>query len=72
MPAGQPLQPGDLVLFGSGPAGVSHVGIYAGVQGGQSVMVDAPHAGADVRVEPFPNAVGSSWGAETYLGATAP
>jgi hypothetical protein len=35
-------------------------------------MVDAPHSGAHVRVEPFPNAVGSAWGGETYLGATAP
>ncbi|MDQ6839062.1 MAG: NlpC/P60 family protein [Actinomycetota bacterium] len=40
------LRPGDLVFFGS-PADVYHVGIYVG--GGS--MVDAPHAGADVRVE---------------------
>ncbi len=72
VPAGAPLQPGDLVFFGSGPADVSHVGVYAGVQDGQSVMVDAPHSGAEVRVEPFPNAVGSTWGGETYLGETAP
>jgi cell wall-associated NlpC family hydrolase len=38
------LQPGDLVFFYSG---LSHVGVYLG--GGQ--MVDAPHAGAAVRVE---------------------
>ena len=72
VPAGEPLQPGDLVFFGSGLTGVSHVGIYVGVQAGQSVMVDAPHTGADVRVEPFPDAVGSTWGGEAYLGATAP
>jgi cell wall-associated NlpC family hydrolase len=72
VPAGEPLQPGDLVFFGSGPTDVSHVGIYVGVQDGQSVMVDAPHTGADVRVEPFPDAVGSTWGGETYLGASAP
>ena len=35
-------------------------------------MVDAPHTGADVRVEPFPDVVGQSWGGERYLGATAP
>ncbi len=72
IPANAPLQPGDLVFFGSGPADVSHVGVYAGVQDGQSVMVDAPHSGADVRVEPFPDVVGQSWGGERYLGATAP
>jgi cell wall-associated NlpC family hydrolase len=38
------LQPGDLVFFYSG---LSHVGIYLG--NGQ--MVDAPHAGAAVRIE---------------------
>ncbi len=72
VPANAPLHPGDLVFFGSGPADVTHVGIYAGVQDGQTVMVDAPHSGADVRVEPFPDVVGQSWGRERYLGATAP
>jgi hypothetical protein len=51
---------------------VSHVGIYVGVQDGQSVMVDAPHTGADVRVEPFPSRIGASWGTDSYLGATQP
>jgi peptidoglycan DL-endopeptidase CwlO len=37
------LEPGDLVFFD----GLNHVGIYIG--GGD--MVDAPHTGADVRVE---------------------
>ncbi|MDA8285153.1 MAG: NlpC/P60 family protein [Actinomycetota bacterium] len=72
VPAGAPLQPGDLVFFGQGPAQVTHVGIYVGVQGGQAVMVDAPHTGAKVRVEPFPATIGASWGANTYLGATSP
>lgn len=40
------LRPGDLVFFGSP---ISHNGIYIG--GGR--MVDAPHTGARVRVEPF-------------------
>jgi cell wall-associated NlpC family hydrolase len=40
------LRPGDLVFFGT-PGNVYHVGIYVG--GGS--MVDAPHTGADVRVE---------------------
>ena len=72
VPAGAPLQPGDLVFFGQNPGDVQHVGIYAGVQGGAAVMVDAPHTGADVRVEPFPAAIGARWGTETYLGASAP
>lgn len=45
------LQPGDLVFFAFNPVagtGIHHVGLYIG--GGQ--MVDAPHTGALVRVEP--------------------
>ena len=72
VPAGAPLQPGDLVFFGQGPSDVTHVGIYVGVQKGQAVMVDAPHSGAEVRVEPFPDVVGQSWDGERYLGATGP
>ena len=70
--AGAPLQPGDLVFFGQGPGDVTHVGIYVGVQDGQAVMVDAPHSGADVRIEPFPSRIGASWGTDSYLGATQP
>lgn len=39
------LQPGDLVFFYQD---IGHVGIYMG----DGMMVDAPHTGADVRVEP--------------------
>ena len=46
---GDPLEAGDLVFFGTGPTSVTHVGIV--VQPG--VMVDAPHTGADVRVESY-------------------
>jgi cell wall-associated NlpC family hydrolase len=60
VPAGQPLQPGDLVFFGADPADVTHVGII--VSPGE--MVDAPHTGAVVRIEPY------SW--PDYLGATRP
>ena len=35
-------------------------------------MVDAPHTGAEVRVEPFPATVGAGWGDEVLVGATAP
>ena len=72
VPIGQPLEPGDLVFFGGGPTAVDHVGLYVGVADGQTVMVDAPHTGADVRVEPFPDAPGAAWGGLSYVGATRP
>jgi len=56
---GTPLQIGDLVFFGS-PNAITHVGIYIG--SGQ--MVDAPHTGANVRVESY------NW--NSYVGATRP
>ena len=59
--AGQPLQPGDLVFFGSSPSAVEHVGIA--ISSGE--MVDAPYTGADVRVESFA-------GRTDYVGATRP
>ena len=60
LPGGTPLVPGDLLFFGASPAAVSHVGIYIGLIDGSPRMIDAPHDGTDVRVEPF------SWPA--YLG----
>jgi NlpC/P60 family len=45
------LLPGDLVFFATAswdPGAVHHVGMYAG----RGLMVDAPHTGAFVRVEP--------------------
>jgi cell wall-associated NlpC family hydrolase len=60
VPAGQPVEPGDLVFFGADPADVTHVGIV--VSPGE--MVDAPHSGAVVRIEPY------SW--PDFLGATRP
>jgi hypothetical protein len=54
------LLPGDLVFFATAawdPGAVHHVGMYVG----QGLMVDAPHPGAFVRVEPV-TAVG-------YVGA---
>jgi cell wall-associated NlpC family hydrolase len=60
LPPDSPLVPGDLVFFGTGPANVAHVGIV--VSPGR--MVDAPHTGALVRVEPYTR--------RTYLGATRP
>jgi cell wall-associated NlpC family hydrolase len=72
VPPGAPLELGDLVFFGGGPDSIDHVGLYVGVQGGSSVMVDAPFTGADVRVERFPTAVGSAFGDLLYVGATRP
>lgn len=57
-------QPGDLVFFGDSTGHVTHVGISLG----QGRMVDAPHTGALVRVEPI-----AGWRGHThYLGATRP
>ena len=52
------LAPGDLVFFGSGPAGVDHVGIYVGA----GEMIDAPHTGALVRFDDaaWPDLVGAT------------
>jgi cell wall-associated NlpC family hydrolase len=69
---GSALELGDLVFFGTGADDVTHVGIYVGSEDGQAFMVDAPYTGADVRVEPFPTAVGASFGADVYVGATRP
>ncbi len=41
-------QPGDLVFFEPSASGPGHVGIYIG--NGQ--MIDAPHTGTDVRIQP--------------------
>lgn len=60
LPPDAPLQPGDLVFFGTDAADVSHVGIVVNA----TQMVDAPHTGAVVRVEPY------RW--SDYLGATRP
>jgi cell wall-associated NlpC family hydrolase len=72
LPPGALLHPGDLVFFGASTFSVTHVGIYVGIRGGQAMMADAPHTGADVRVEPFPATVGAPWGSDIYLGATRP
>ncbi len=72
VPDGTPLQLGDLLFFGQSRSAVDHVGLYIGVQAGRTVMVDAPHPGAAVRVEPFPATLGASWGGESFLGAVAP
>jgi cell wall-associated NlpC family hydrolase len=62
LPAGTPLEAGDLVFFGTGPHGVDHVGIALG----DGRMVAAPHTGALVRVETF--ATSGGW----FVGVTRP
>jgi cell wall-associated NlpC family hydrolase len=69
---GAPLAPGDLVFFGGGPDSIDHVGLFVGFVGGQDVMVDAPHTGADVRAEAFPATVGAPFGSLLFVGATRP
>jgi len=48
LPDGATPSAGDLVFFGTGPAAIEHVGLYLG----DGRMLDAPHTGADVRIEP--------------------
>jgi cell wall-associated NlpC family hydrolase len=72
VPAGSPLAPGDLVFFGNSPTSIDHVGLYAGLVDGQTVMVDAPHTGADVRAEVFSATAGAPFGGLTLVGATRP
>ena len=61
LPSGTDPAAGDLVFFGADTVNVTHVGIALG----QGRMVDAPHTGALVRVEPIA-------GFGHYLGATRP
>ena len=65
---GDPLAPGDLVFFGQSTTAIEHVGLVVS----PTTMVDAPHTGAEVRVEPFPAALGAYWGAEQVVGFTQP
>ncbi len=66
-PATPPL-PGDLVFFGGSATDVSHVGLVIG--GG--LMIDAPHTGTVVRVDPTPPTPGAAFGTEVVVGLTRP
>ena len=72
LPPGFPLLAGDLVFFGASPGDVTHVGVYVGMDGGHAVMVDAPHTGADVRVEQIPISPGAAWGSDVVVGFSRP
>jgi hypothetical protein len=61
VPAGSPLQPGDLVFYGT-PDAVHHVGMYLG----EGRMVNAPTFGQPVRTAYY------RWRGDDYLGATRP
>jgi len=67
-PPTTPPAPGDLLFFGQSVTAVVHVGIYLG----DGEMIDAPHTGTVVRVDRVPTTRGASYGADRYLGATAP
>jgi cell wall-associated NlpC family hydrolase len=57
---GAPLEVGDLVFFEPASDGPGHVGIYIG----DGLMLDAPHTGSTVRIEPY------NW--PSYVGAAVP
>jgi cell wall-associated NlpC family hydrolase len=59
----QSLRPGDLVYYG-GPAFAHHVAMYLGTSRGVEVVLDAPHTGAVVRLDPL--------AARDLFGATRP
>lgn len=73
VPKGDALQAGDLVFFShTGKPGdlggvYGHVGIV--VDPSNHTMIDAPHTGANVRIETFTQ---GQWGSDYYVGATRP
>jgi NlpC/P60 family/Transglycosylase SLT domain len=69
VPPGSPLAPGDLVFFGPSPGVATHVGLIVDPSG---LMVDAPHSGALVRLDPFPTMLGAGWGSDIVVGVVRP
>jgi cell wall-associated NlpC family hydrolase len=61
VPPGQPLQPGDLVYYGT-PTDIHHVGLYIG----NKQMINAPQRGQPVQIAPY------RWPGDDYHGATRP
>jgi cell wall-associated NlpC family hydrolase len=61
VPGGEPLQPGDLVFYGT-PAFVHHVGMYLG----EGRMINAPRFGRPVQTAWY------RWAGDDYLGASRP
>jgi len=60
VPPWQPIKPGDLVFFGSGPRGVGHVGLAISA----TKMINAPDVGQVVTIGPIQR--------RDYVGATRP
>jgi cell wall-associated NlpC family hydrolase len=56
IPAGQPLQPGDLVFFGTSTTAITHVGIVIS----PTQMINAPDIGLLVRVDRISHPVGAT------------
>ncbi|MFF7250470.1 NlpC/P60 family protein [Embleya sp. NPDC008237] len=61
LPAGTPIQPGDLVFYGT-PSNVHHVGLAISAD----TMIEAPRPGVPVRVGPI------RYPGNDYIGATRP
>ncbi|MDT0318545.1 C40 family peptidase [Streptomyces millisiae] len=61
VPAGQPLEPGDLVFYGT-PDRIHHVGIYIGAE----QMIHAPRTGELIQIAPY------RYTGDDYVGATRP
>ncbi|WP_156755864.1 C40 family peptidase [Actinokineospora pegani] len=61
VPPGHPLQPGDLVFYGT-PARIHHVGLYIG----HNLMINAPTFGQPVQTAPY------RYPGDDYAGATRP
>ena len=59
--AEEPLQPGDLVFYGT-PNNVHHVGLYTG----NGLMIHAPRPGTTILEEPY------RYPGDDYLSATRP
>jgi cell wall-associated NlpC family hydrolase len=61
LPTGTPLQPGDLLFYGT-PGNIHHVGLYLST----GLMIDAPDTGQVVKIEPYRHPQ------DDYTGATRP
>ncbi|WHT20197.1 bifunctional lytic transglycosylase/C40 family peptidase [Crossiella sp. CA-258035] len=62
VPAGQPLQPGDLVFYGNPSTKIRHVALYLG----NDKMINAPTFGQPVQIDNY------RYKGDDYAGATRP
>jgi cell wall-associated NlpC family hydrolase len=61
VPPGQPLQPGDLVFYGT-PDNIHHVGLYLG----NGLLINAPDFNQPVQID------NHRYQGDDYAGATRP